>query len=179
MPSGFKTFLSNISDYAGLFPPANLSMDEAIRNYADYREEIDHWILSRFLCPGNNEVEMLLPFHIGDYTNFYSSKEHATNAGTMFRGADNALMPNGLYVPVGYHGRSSPIVPSGTKVRRPNCQTKADDADKPSFGPTRLLDYELEMGFFTGPGNKLGEPILIKEARDHIFGMVIVNDWLK
>ncbi len=122
-------------------------------------------------------VEMLLPAAIGDYTDFYSSREHATNVGTMFRGPDNALQENWLHLPVGYHGRSSSVVVSGTDVRRPKGQTKADDADSPSFGPSRLMDFELEMGFFVGPGNALGEPIPIDEASEHIFGMVLVNDW--
>jgi fumarylacetoacetase len=123
------------------------------------------------------EVEMLLPATIGDYTDFYSSREHATNVGVMFRGPDNALQPNWLHLPVGYHGRSSSVVISGTPVPRPMGQTKADDADRPSYGPSRLMDFELEMGFFVGPGNALGEPIPISEAMDHIFGMVLVNDW--
>jgi fumarylacetoacetase len=122
-------------------------------------------------------VEMLLPARIDDYTDFYSSREHATNVGTMFRGPDNALQPNWLHLPVGYHGRSSSIILSGTELRRPCGQTKADDADAPSFGPSRLMDFELEMGFFVGPGNRLGEPIAIDRAVDHIFGMVLVNDW--
>jgi len=122
-------------------------------------------------------VEMLLPATIGDYTDFYSSREHATNVGTMFRGPDNALQENWLHLPVGYHGRSSSVVVSGTDVRRPKGQTKADDADSPSYGPSRLMDFELEMGFFVGPGNALGEPIPIAEAAEHIFGMVLVNDW--
>ena len=122
-------------------------------------------------------VEMLLPAAIGDYTDFYSSREHATNVGTMFRGPDNALQENWLHLPVGYHGRSSSVVVSGTDVRRPSGQTKAEDADSPSYGPSRLMDFELEMGFFVGPGNALGEPIPIDEAAEHIFGMVLVNDW--
>jgi len=122
-------------------------------------------------------VEMLLPATIGDYTDFYSSREHATNVGIMFRGPDNALQPNWLHLPVGYHGRSSSVVVSGTDVPRPMGQTKADDADRPSYGPSRLMDFELEMGFFVGPGNALGEPIPIDRAREHIFGMVLVNDW--
>jgi fumarylacetoacetase len=122
-------------------------------------------------------AELLLPARIDDYTDFYSSREHATNVGTMFRGPDNALQPNWLHLPVGYHGRSSSIVVSGTDVRRPCGQTKADDAEAPSFGPSRLMDFELEMGFFVGPGNRLGEPIPIARATDHIFGMVLVNDW--
>ena len=122
-------------------------------------------------------VELQMPVEIGDYTDFYSSKHHAFNVGTMFRGPENALMPNYLWVPVGYHGRASSVVLSGTPIRRPFGQTKADDADAPVFGPSRLLDFELEMGFLTGPGNKLGEPIPIERAEEHIFGMVIVNDW--
>jgi fumarylacetoacetase len=122
-------------------------------------------------------VEMLLPAAIGDYTDFYSSREHATNVGTMFRGPDNALQENWLHLPVGYHGRSSSVVVSGTDVRRPKGQTKADDAESPIYGPSRLMDFELEMGFFVGPGNALGEPIPIDEAAKHIFGMVLVNDW--
>jgi fumarylacetoacetase len=122
-------------------------------------------------------VEMLVPASIGDYTDFYSSREHATNVGTMFRGADNALQPNWLHLPVGYHGRSSSIVVSGAGVRRPMGQYKPADADRPVFGASRSMDFELEMGFFVGPGNPLGEPIPIAEAADHIFGMVLVNDW--
>jgi fumarylacetoacetase len=123
------------------------------------------------------DVEMLLPVNIGDYTDFYSSREHATNVGTMLRGPENALMPNWLYLPVAYHGRASSIVVSGTYIRRPTGQFKSADAATPSFGPSRSLDFELETGFFIGPGNLLSQPIGIKEAREHIFGMVLVNDW--
>jgi fumarylacetoacetase len=122
-------------------------------------------------------AEMVMPAGIGDYTDFYSSKEHATNVGIMFRGKDNALMPNWVHLPVAYHGRASSVVISGTDIIRPKGQTKADDAEMPSFGPSRLLDFELEMGFFVGTGNKLGEPISANEAAEHIFGMVLVNDW--
>jgi len=124
-----------------------------------------------------NECVMCMPVSIGDYTDFYSSKEHATNVGIMFRGKENALMPNWLHLPVAYHGRASSIILSGTDIIRPKGQTKADDAEMPSFGPTRLLDFELEMGFFIGKGNNLGEPIPVDKAEDHIFGMVLVNDW--
>lgn len=122
-------------------------------------------------------VVMHLPAEIGDYTDFYSSKEHATNVGIMMRGKDNALQPNWLWLPVAYHGRASSIVCSGTDLRRPSGQTKADDAPAPSFGPSRLVDFELEMGFFVGPGNALGEAIPVSKAREQIFGMVLVNDW--
>src|SRR5215212_5545783 len=123
------------------------------------------------------DVKMLLPAQIGDYTDFYSSREHATNVGIMFRGKENALMPNWLHLPVGYHGRASSIVISGTDLHRPMGQTKADDAPAPTFGPSKIVDFELEMGFFIGPGNKLGESIPTTRAMDHIFGMVLVNDW--
>ncbi len=124
-----------------------------------------------------SEVQMLLPVQIGDYTDFYASKEHATNVGTMFRGKDNALMPNWKHVPIGYHGRASSIVLSGTDVRRPLGQTKPAHAEAPVFGPTAQLDFELEMGWFIGPGNQLGQPIPVDQAEDQVFGMVLVNDW--
>ena len=124
-----------------------------------------------------NEVEMLLPVEIGDYTDFYSSKEHATNVGTMFRDPDNALLPNWLHIPVGYHGRSSSIIVSGTKIRRPKGQILPAGADKPVFGPSKLVDFELEMGFITTDTNKLGKSISIDDAEDYIFGMVLLNDW--
>jgi fumarylacetoacetase len=114
---------------------------------------------------------------IGDYTDFYSSREHATNVGTMLRGPENSLMPNWLHLPVAYHGRASSVVVSGTDLYRPMGQAKPPSADAPTFGPSRSLDFELEMGFFIGPGNDLGRPIPIEQAREHIFGMVLVNDW--
>ncbi|MBE2219400.1 MAG: fumarylacetoacetase [Ignavibacteria bacterium] len=123
------------------------------------------------------DVVMCLPAEIGDYTDFYSSREHATNVGIMFRGKDNALMPNWLHIPIGYHGRASSIVVSGTNVIRPKGQTKPANSENPVFGPSKLLDFELEMGFFIGPGNQLGETISIEQTYDHIFGMVLVNDW--
>jgi fumarylacetoacetase len=130
----------------------------------------------RLLIPVG-QAEMLLPVEIGDYTDFYSSKEHATNVGIMFRGKDNALMPNWLHLPVAYHGRSSSVVVSGTAVRRPWGQVMPDDAEHPLFQASRLLDFELEMGFFIGRPSELGRPIPADKARDHIFGMVLVNDW--
>lgn len=124
-----------------------------------------------------DQVEMQLPVQIGDYTDFYSSKEHATNVGTMFRGKENALMPNWLHIPVGYHGRSSSIIPSGINIRRPNGQTIPDGSDTPVFGPSKQVDFELEMAFITTDGNALGEPIPVNEAEDYIFGLVLFNDW--
>lgn len=123
------------------------------------------------------EVTMHLPVQIRDYTDFYSSIEHATNVGTMFRDPDNALLPNWKHLPVGYHGRASSIVVSGIDVIRPKGQTKADDAEAPSFGPSKLLDFELELGFITGKSNPLGDSISTTDAEDHIFGMVLFNDW--
>jgi len=123
------------------------------------------------------DATLCMPSEIGDYTDFYSSKDHATNVGIMFRGKENALMPNWLHLPVAYHGRASSVVLSGTDIIRPKGQTKADDAETPSFGSSRLLDFELEMGFFIGTGNELGNPIRIENAEEHIFGMVLVNDW--
>jgi len=120
---------------------------------------------------------MHLPVKIGDYTDFYSSIHHATNVGTMFRGKDNALMPNWKHLPVGYHGRASSVVVSGTPIKRPCGQRKLDTEATPTYGPCRLLDFELEMGFFVGVGNKLGDRIECSNAGDHIFGMVLVNDW--
>lgn len=124
-----------------------------------------------------SEIEMAMPVDIRDYTDFYSSRYHATNVGTMFRDPNNALLPNWLWVPVGYHGRASSVVISGTPIHRPNGQTRPDDNAPPVFGPCRLLDFELEMGFFIGPGNDLGKPIRLADAEDHIFGKVLVNDW--
>eukprot|EP01091_Cochliopodium_minus_P016739 TRINITY_DN635_c0_g1_i1.p1 TRINITY_DN635_c0_g1~~TRINITY_DN635_c0_g1_i1.p1 ORF type:complete len:421 (-),score=126.87 TRINITY_DN635_c0_g1_i1:31-1293(-) len=124
-----------------------------------------------------SKVEMLLPSHIGDYTDFYASRQHATNVGIMFRGKENALMPNWLHIPIGYHGRSSSIVVSGTDLKRPNGQKRPNDDLPPVWGPCGLLDFELEIGCFVGPGNELGEPIKIENAGDHLFGIVILNDW--
>ncbi len=124
-----------------------------------------------------NAVTMLLPARIGDYTDFYSSYHHAFNVGTMFRGPENAIMPNWRWLPIAYHGRASSIVPSGRDVRRPRGQTKAPDASAPSFGASKALDFELETAFLIGPPNELGEPVPIAQATDHIFGLVLMNDW--
>jgi fumarylacetoacetase len=123
------------------------------------------------------DVTMQLPARIGDYTDFYSSYHHAHNVGTMLRGPENALMPNWKWLPVAYHGRASSIVVSGSDVRRPRGQTKPPDAPAPIFGPSRSFDYELETAFLIGPGNALGEPVPIARASDHIFGLVLMNDW--
>lgn len=123
------------------------------------------------------DVEMQLPVQIGDYTDFYSSKEHATNVGKMFRDPENALLPNWLHLPVGYHGRSSSIIPSGIPVHRPMGQTLPNGETQPIFGASKLVDFELEMAFITTDANQLGEPIPVEEAEEYIFGMVLFNDW--
>lgn len=123
------------------------------------------------------EIKMLMPVNIGDYTDFYSSREHATNVGIMFRGKDNALMPNWLHLPVAYHGRASSVIVSDTPVKRPYGQIKPDD-NKPSvFSQSGQLDIELEMGFFISKGNILGNSVNISDAGNHIFGFTLVNDW--
>lgn len=122
-------------------------------------------------------VKMIMPLHIPNYTDFYSSIEHATNVGKMFRDPENALLPNWKHLPVGYHGRASSIVVSGVDFHRPKGQIKPADAEKPLFGPCRQLDFELEMGFIINKNTNLGESISTEEAEDAIFGMVLFNDW--
>jgi fumarylacetoacetase len=118
-----------------------------------------------------------MPVQIGDYTDFYSSKEHATNVGIMFRDPANALLPNWLWIPVGYHGRASSVIPSGQDVIRPKGQIKPDDNADPIYAPSRQIDFELEMGFITFDGKPLGQQISTAEAEDHIFGLCLFNDW--
>jgi fumarylacetoacetase len=130
----------------------------------------------RVLLP-RESVELVMPVRIGDYTDFYSSREHATNVGIMFRGKEKALMPNWLHLPVAYHGRASSLVVSGTEIRRPRGQVLPPDSDHPVFRPTRLMDFELEVGFLVGPGSRMGHPIPLERAEEHIFGLVLVNDW--
>ncbi|MEM9836573.1 MAG: fumarylacetoacetase [Bacteroidota bacterium] len=122
-------------------------------------------------------VRMHLPVQVGDYTDFYSSREHATNVGKMFRDPDNALLPNWLHLPVGYHGRASSIVVSGTDIHRPKGQTMPKDAQSPIFGPSKRLDFELEMACIIGQDTQLGERIPVEKAEDYIFGLVLFNDW--
>lgn len=149
-----------------------LSLSELLRsdNAGSNLRQFPEWLVPM------SEVELVLPSHVGAYTDFYASVYHATNIGKMFR-PDQPLMPNYKWVPIGYHGRASSIVVSGTPIRRPAGQTKDDDAEAPAFGPSKVLDYELEVGFFVGQGNEQGRPIKIAEAEDHIFGLCLVNDW--
>ncbi|MDA0275874.1 MAG: fumarylacetoacetase [Proteobacteria bacterium] len=131
--------------------------------------------LSRYLVP-MRQAELFLPTAIGDYSDFYTGIHHAVAVGKIFR-PDNPLLPNYQWVPIGYHGRASSVVVSGTPVTRPNGQTKAPDAAAPLFGPSKRLDFELELGLVIGPGNPLGKPVPIKRAMDHVFGVVLLNDW--
>ena len=150
------------------------------------REELQKWLRDpqsvlaqnqdEILVP-QKEAQMHLPLHIGDYTDFYSSIEHATNVGKMFRDPENALLPNWKHIPVGYHGRASSIVVSGTPVRRPMGQVLPKDAKAPVFQASSRLDFELEMAFVTGKPNELGTSITTDAAEDHIFGMMLFNDW--
>lgn len=150
------------------------------------RRQLRHWLFAE-LQNGDSplkeqsqawleQAEPALPFEIGDYTDFYASIHHATRVGSMFR-PDNPLLPNYRWVPIGYHGRASSVVVSGTEVRRPSGQLKAEDSEKPSFGPCKMLDYELELGIWIGSSNALGEPVPVSEAHRHWIGIGLVNDW--
>lgn len=132
-------------------------------------------VWAKFLTP-QTDAEYTVPCHVGDYTDFYTGIYHATTVGKLFR-PDNPLMPNYKWVPIGYHGRSSSIRVSGQVFRRPKGQTKAPDAIEPSFGPCKRLDHEMELAFFIGHGNELGEPVPIAEAERHLFGVALLNDW--
>jgi fumarylacetoacetase len=135
-----------------------------------YRDDLEMNLI------GQSEVRTHLPCLVGDYTDFYVGIHHATNVGKQFR-PDNPLLPNYKYLPIGYHGRASSVRPSGEPVVRPNGQTKPPEAEEPSYGPSRRLDYELELGIWIGRGNDLGQPIPIAEADDHIAGYCLLNDW--
>ena len=137
----------------------------------------DHEEAVRDCLLRQTEVRMLRPVKPGNYTDFYSSIEHATNVGTMFRDPANALLPNWRHLPIGYHGRTSSIVVSGTDIKRPNGQRKAPDEAAPTFGPSRQLDFELEMAFVVGTGTALGSTVPIADAEEHIFGLCLFNDW--
>ena len=128
-------------------------------------------------CLATGECVPVLPFTVADYVDFYSSLEHATNLGRMFRPDAEPLLPNWRHLPVGYHGRAGTVVVSGTPVRRPQGQALPPESDAPVFGPSRRLDFELELGFVVGTGSRLGEPVATGAFRDHVFGVVLVNDW--
>ena len=161
---GQKTWRLVRNRISEVFDVAN----ESLKNNTDHKNIILFTL---------DEIEMQLPVQIGDYTDFYSSKEHATNVGSMFRDPENALLPNWLHLPVGYHGRSSTIIPSGIPIYRPKGQTLPKGAEQPVFGPSKLVDFELEMAFITTDANTLGESIPVDKAEEHIFGLVLFNDW--
>ena len=160
-PSAWSAVRSSLSDLLEVSNPV-------LRDDSDAMRQVFQTV---------NDVEMLLPMQIGDYTDFYSSKEHATNVGIMFRGRDNALQPNWLRLPVGYHGRASSVVVSGHPIHRPQGQKMPPGAESPVFGPSAAMDFELEMGFFIGGETSVGHTISPETAEDHIFGMSLVNDW--
>jgi len=168
-----------LNDFIALGRPAWRAVRGRVRDLlaADNPTLRDDAGLRRAALVPASSARLHLPVAIGGYTDFYSSKEHATNVGSMFRDPKNALLPNWLHLPVGYNGRASSVVASGTPIRRPLGQSKAPDAERPSFGPAKKLDFELEDAFIVGVGNALGEPIPLAAAEDHIFGMVLMNDW--
>lgn len=136
----------------------------------------DHSVRGKVMV-NRKEAEMLLPVKIGDYTDFYSSMEHATNVGKMFRDPENALLPNWKHLPVGYHGRASSIIPSGVPIHRPKGQFKSPDMDLPGFAPSKKMDFELELAFITGKSTRLGDSVSTADAEDYIFGFTLFNDW--
>lgn len=169
----------SLNDFIGLGKPVTNAIRKRLslllrKDNPELRDKTEH--RERIFIKAA-EAEMLLPVEVGDYTDFYSSIEHATNVGTMFRDPDNALLPNWKHIPVGYHGRSSSIIISGVDIHRPKGQSKADDAESPTFGPSKLLDFELEMAFIIGKPTELGESVTTENAENHIFGMVLFNDW--
>ena len=149
------------------------------------RKNIQYWLQDDYsvlagkpeLFVKQSDAQMHMPVYVGDYTDFYSSIEHATNVGKMFRDPENALLPNWKHIPVGYHGRASSIVVSGQPIRRPNGQTLPKDSKTPVFGPSQRLDFELEMGFICGGNTDMGDTLSTQNAEDHIFGLVLFNDW--
>ncbi|KAI7884204.1 fumarylacetoacetase-like protein [Lichtheimia hyalospora FSU 10163] len=171
---------STLNDFMALGRPTWRATRAAIqkilsKDNAQLRDNQE--LLSKALVK-QSDARMHLPAKIGDYTDFYCSREHATNVGIMFRGKDNALQPNWLHIPVGYHGRASSIVVSGTDLHRPAGQRiTPQNKTAPFFAPSAKLDYELEVGWFVGTGNPLGKRIDVADASEHIFGMVLVNDW--
>jgi len=166
------------SDVLNPFLKKNKTTWRAVRNQLSiiFQDENYKSILADALHD-LDDVSMQMPVKVGDYTDFYSSRQHAYNVGCMFRDPDNALLPNWLHIPVGYHGRASSIILSGQDIYRPKGQQMPVDATSPVFGPCKLLDFELEMAFITGEGKALGQHIDISETEDYIFGMVIFNDW--
>lgn len=167
-----------LNPFIALGKQKTLQVRERIAQILDANfEEWDASELAPFFLFPQTDVETLLPLQIGDYTDFYSSIEHATNVGKMFRDPDNALLPNWRHLPVGYHGRASSIVVSGTDIHRPKGQLMPPGAEKPIFGPSMRMDFELELAFVIGRATQLGQTVPVTEAEDYIFGMILFNDW--
>ncbi|PZX57644.1 fumarylacetoacetate hydrolase [Algoriphagus ratkowskyi] len=176
LPGG--VFLSgSLNDMIGLGKVITKKIRERVQDLllVDNEKLRDHSARGKVMLH-RKEATMLMPVKIGDYTDFYSSKEHATNVGKMFRDPENALLPNWKHLPVGYHGRASSIIPSGVPITRPKGQTKDPDG-APVFGPSKKLDFELELAFITGKSTKLGDSVSTADAEDYIFGFVLFNDW--
>ncbi len=170
---------STLNEFMALGPSAWTSVREQLQTLlrADTTTLRDDTSLRERVLHPQADVSLRLPVDVGDYTDFYSSKYHATNVGVMFRGTENALKDNWVHQPVAYHGRASSVILNGHDVRRPCGQIRPNADEPPVFGPSQSLDFELETGFFVGNGNELGTPIPIDEVSDHIFGMVLANDW--
>ena len=166
-----NTFLN---DYISLGKGVTVKVREELISF--FSDEANKCNVENFAVKAS-EVKMMLPIDIRDYTDFYSSIEHATNVGIMFRDPENALLPNWKHLPVGYHGRASSIVVSGTEIKRPFGQQKPDAEKPPVYGKSKLLDFELEMGFVIGKATELGDTVSIEDAEDHIFGLTLFNDW--
>ena len=156
--------------------PRRRALRAAVSALLNERTAVHHRQTAAYALIAQTDAELFLPVEIGDYTDFYASVHHASNVGAMFR-PDNPLLPNYKWVPIGYHGRSSTVVVSGTPIRRPNGQRMGPNDIVPTVGPSRSLDYEIELGAFVGTGNRFGEPISLAEADDHLFGVCILNDW--
>ncbi len=177
LPEG--VFLTDsLNAMIGLGKVITKKIRERVQNLllADNEKLRDHSARGKVMLH-RKEATMLMPVKIGDYTDFYSSKEHATNVGKMFRDPENALLPNWKHLPVGYHGRASSIIPSGVPITRPKGQTKDPETGSPVFGPSQKLDFELELAFITGKSTKLGDSVSTADAEDYIFGFVLFNDW--
>ena len=168
------TSQATLNEFMGLgqqyWSALRLALSKALREGASEQAQLSEALIAQA------DIEFALPCRIGDYTDFYTSIYHATAVGSLFR-PDNPLLPNYKWVPIGYHGRSSSIDVSGQTFHRPNGQTKAPDAEVPSFGPCKRLDYELELGIYLGKGNELGDAIAIENAENHVFGFCVFNDW--
>ena len=167
----------SINDFISLGKSKTLAIRDKIAELFDAENTYLSAYNQREYLFNVREVKMLLPVKIGDYTDFYSSREHATNVGIMFRDPQNALLPNWLHLPVGYHGRSSSIVVSGTDFYRPKGQMRPNQEEPPVFGPSKQLDFELEVAFVIGKNSAMGDSISTEKAEDYIFGLALFNDW--